>query len=135
MKLTTLIVCALLVVPVAAGGQESVDLNSPYFVTLFEIGLRKDQTDEFKILLNQYARDRGRVIDRERRRNSPDLPGRIERKHRKVRERFLKRMDRLLDDEQFERFQAFHDELDNLLSERESLEENNRPENVYPDDT
>ncbi len=112
-----------------------VNLQNPYFVALMNIQLRKNQTDKFKQLLNEYAGSRGKVVDRERRRNSPDLPGRIARAHVKVKRNFEKKMAKLLDTDQLTRFDAFHVELDKLLSEREVLTEKNDAENVFPRNT
>jgi len=118
-----------------ASENETPDLNSPYFQTLFQIGLEKHQTARFKELLNEYAQARRSGIRRERRHIRADLPIRIEHRRKKASERFVKQMAHLLDEQQLERFAAFHAELDKLLLEREDVEENNFPEDVFPDDT
>lgn len=112
-----------------------VNLQDPYFVTLMNIGLRKDQTDKFKTLMNEYAMARGKIVDRERRRNSPDLPGRISRAQVKAKKNYEKKIAKLLDADQLTRFDAFHAELDKLLMKREALTENNEAENVFPRNT
>jgi len=117
-----------------AGENDSPDLSSPYFQTLFQIGLEKNQTGRFKQLMNEYAQARRSGIRRERRHIRADLPIRIERRRQQASDRFLKQMAHLLDEQQFERFHAFHAELDKLLLQRETAEENNYDKDVLTND-
>ncbi len=133
MRYFLLFLVATLYTPVQAEEGATNIQNNPYFVSLLQIGLQKEQADRFKLLLNDYAADRGNVIDRQRRKNEPDLPGRIKQAHRKIQNRFIARMEKLLDDDQFGRFPVFHGELDKILAEREVLTEINDPHNIFPD--
>jgi len=102
--------------------QEQI-LADPYFGALIRIGLRKDQTTEFKKLMDDYAYQRGKVIDREKRRYSGDLNKVIKRAHRKISKRFAKSVGKLLDDDQLLRFADFHQVLDARLKKHEGLDE------------
>lgn len=110
--------------------QEQI-LADPYFRALLQIGLRKDQTAPFKKLIDDYAYRRGKAIDKEKRRYSGDLVDVIKRAHRKVSKRFTKKVDTLLDDDQFQRFAAFHQALDERLKKHEGLDENLIPADMF----
>jgi len=109
--------------------------NNPYFVTLLQIGLRKEQVPQFKELLGEYAQDREEAIQEALDGRDGNLEARIRREKGKVRKDFFAKMDKLLDDDQFSRFPPFHDELDKLLLERESLDEYIDPEGLLPGQT
>lgn len=121
--------------PMAAAEAEPEVQSNPYFVALLQIGLRKEQVPRFQELLAEYANDRQAAIDRALRGRQGNLAYRVRREKSKVTDRFFARMDRLLDDEQFGRFPPFHDELDKMLLERESLEEFIDEEGAYPNQT
>ena len=109
-----------------AGEEKSTQqqiLADPYFRALLQIGLKKDQTTKFKKLIDDYAYKRGKAIDKEKRRYSGDLEAIIKRAHQKISKRFLKSVDKLLDDDQFQRFAAFHQALDERLKKHEGLDE------------
>ncbi len=99
-------------------------LADPYFRSLLQIGLKKDQSKKFLELVNDYGYKRQRVVTRERRRYSGDLVAIIVKAHEKISKKFLKQMDRLLDDDQFSRFHVFHVALDDKLRASEGLDEN-----------
>jgi polyhydroxyalkanoate synthesis regulator phasin len=99
-------------------------LADPYFRAFLQIGLEKEQMPQFKKLIDEYAYQRGKVIDKEKRRYSGDLEDVIKRAHRKISKRFVKKVDSLLNDDQFSRFAAFHEVLDERLKKHESLDEN-----------
>lgn len=99
-------------------------LADPYFRSLLQIGLKKDQSKKFRELINDYGYKRQRVITRERRRYSGDLVAIINKAHERISKKFLKQMDRLLDDDQFGRFHVFHVALNEKLKASEGLDEN-----------
>ena len=98
-------------------------LADPYFRTLLQIGLKKDQTKQFKQLIDDYAYQRGKAIIRAKRSYSGNLESAIKRAHRKIISRFVTKVDKLLDDDQFQRFAAFHLMLDERLKGDEGLDE------------
>lgn len=106
--------------------------NNPYFITLLQIGLQKEQVPRFKELLGDYANDRQMAIEAELRRREANIEYRIRRTIAGITEDFTAQMDELLDDEQFKRYPAFQEELEKLLLERESLEQNIDEEGVFP---
>jgi len=106
-------------------------LRDPYFVALMQLQLQKSQAKKFQKLINRYAQKRGKAIDKEKRRYKGDLNMAIARAHDKLRPKFEKDMKKLLTEEQFQRFPPFLAELESMLSERESLEENNNPADMF----
>ena len=111
----------------------SVDAqNNPYFVALLQIGLTKEQIPEFQELIADYAGDRQAAISRAMRSRQANLELRIKQAMRKISEGFVKKMERLLDADQFSRFPPFHEELDRMLADRESLEQDNDEQDIFP---
>lgn len=109
--------------------QEEI-LADPYFGALLQIGLKKSQSQRFRELVDDYSYKRQKTIDKEKRRYSGDLPAIIGKAHKKISKKFLIQMDRLLDDNQFERFHVFHVALDEKLKASEGLGENVTAEDV-----
>lgn len=109
--------------------QEEI-LADPYFRALLQIGLKKPQSRKFRELVDDYAYKRQKAIDKEKRRYSGDLVAIIDKAHKKISKKFLLQMDRLLDDDQFNRFHFFHVTLDEKLKVYEGLDENIRAEDV-----
>ena len=106
--------------------------NNPYFITLLQIGLQKEQVPRFKELLGDYANDRQMAIEVELRRREPNIEYRIRRAIAGITEDFLALMDALLDDDQFERYPPFQEELVKMLLGRESLAQDNDEEGIFP---
>ena len=112
---------------------EEVEIeNNPYFITLLQIGLQKEQVPRFKELLGDYANDRQMTIEVELRRREPNIEYRIRRAIAGITGDFLAQMDQLLDDEQFGRYPAFQEELEKMLLGRESLAQDNDEEGIFP---
>jgi hypothetical protein len=106
--------------------------NNPYFVTLLQIGLTKEQVPDFQARIAKYAGDRQAAIERELRSHQANLRSRINRSRSKLEKRFLADMQKLLDADQFSRFPPFNAELDKMLLERESLEQDNDENLIFP---
>lgn len=106
--------------------------DNPYFVTLLQIGLTKDQVPDFQARIAKYAGDRQAAIERELRGRQANLRSRINRSRSKLEKRFLADMQKLLDADQFSRFPPFNAELDKMLLERETLEQDNDENLIFP---
>ena len=120
----------------AANAQEAVDIqNNPYFIALLQIGLQKEQVPRFKELLGDYANDRQMAIESELRRREPNIELRVRRAKAQITADYLVEMGELLDDEQYSRYPPFQAELDKMLLERESLEQANDAQAIFPDQT
>ncbi len=109
----------------AAQPQQELDprvvemMKDPYFITLAQIGLTRDQVPEFKKLINEYGVKRQKAIMAEVRRNSPDIERRIEKRVKRVAKSFTKDMQKLLTEEQYTRFPPFRMQLEKKLMVRE----------------
>lgn len=98
--------------------------HDPYFSSLIQIGIRKSQTKKFKELINDYAVDRAKVFKAERRKIVERDFDLVMKKIRiKKGKKFSKKMSKLLNSGQFERFHAFHKELDKILARRETIDD------------
>ncbi|MFT7130326.1 MAG: hypothetical protein ACI89U_002448 [Gammaproteobacteria bacterium] len=126
----------LLVVPRSQGAEKTdvaVELKQdPYFSSLLQIGIKKSQTKKFKKLINDYAVERAKAFKAERRKTvERDFDLAMKKIRIKKGKKFSKKMKRLLDSEQFERFHAFHRELDKILASRETINETYDIQGVY----
>jgi arginyl-tRNA--protein-N-Asp/Glu arginylyltransferase len=95
--------------------------NDPYYTSLMQIGVRKSQGKAFKSLINQYTQDRSKAINREK--NSSverNFTLEVKKIRNKKAKAFSEEMKALLTTEQYQRFHAFHAELDKKLLRNEN---------------
>ena len=98
-------------------------MKDPYFITLSQIGLTREQAPRFKELINGYGVKRQKAILSEMRKNSPNIDKRIAKRMKREAKRFTEDIQALLSVEQFARFQPFRIELEKRLSGTEEPDE------------
>ena len=123
---TMLLLMSLLVflfVMVAAQAEQApaISMEHPYFKSLANIGLDKDQIPEFMALTHKFTTDIRLEPSREIAKNEPDLDRRIKKGLKRLNKRYVKAVGKLLNDDQMTRFPAFQKELTNLLTGNTSL--------------
>jgi hypothetical protein len=94
---------------------EQISQQQPYFQALVNIDLGKEQIESFMSLVHEYSAKYSRVEYKESRKNQADLTGRIKRAFRKLDKKLIREMGSILNDDQLDRFPAFHKELKKLL--------------------
>lgn len=112
--LSLFIVCIFSVA--ALGAQSaSMSIEHPYFKSLANIGLQKSQIPDFMALTHKLTTDLRLVPSREIAKNEPDLDRRIKKGLKRLNKKYVKEVEKLLDDDQMTRFPAFQQELMNLI--------------------
>ncbi len=139
MKFVPLIFAVFFVVimPPTSTADISTELvKDPYFVSLIQIGIKKRQTKDFKNLINDYVLDRQKAINRERRKSAErDFFLTVKKIRIRAGKKFARKMKKLLNKGQYERFHSFHMELDKILISRENVNESYDTKSVYPRQT
>jgi len=117
----SLVLIWLFAVAAQAAQSSAISMEHPYFKSLANIGLQKSQIPDFMAFTHKFTTDVRLVPSREIAKNSPDLERRIKKAVKRLRNRYVKEVDQLLDDDQMTRFPAFQKELMNLVQGKTSL--------------
>ena len=93
--------------------------------------VRLDYFCKFKDLIQEYAVKRGKAVDKTRRQYSGPIDVALDNAVGKVRKKWVKKVDRLLDDDQMTRFPAFLEQLDIKLAEQTATDEEVNPADAW----